>query len=77
MVKTKNWKKIKDRTNEEVWSNGTYRVVSAKGDKSWVVWYEKNKGKIASDESFISNSYIGVVRTKEEARKIALKYMRL
>jgi hypothetical protein len=72
-----NWKLIRSNINEQVWVNKKLglRLISAKGDKDWQVFYEKDIGKIASEESFISDAFIGNNLTKKEALKVAKKYM--
>ena len=80
MAKIKNWDKVKDTNNEQVWVNSkkTFRVVVAKGNSSFTSWLEKNLGRIASDESYIRNAYfeIPVFATREQATNGAIKYMR-
>lgn len=76
MGKIKGWDKISDTSNQEVWSNGSTRVVVAKGKYMWTVWYEKNIGKIGSDQAFIRNAYLGIQPTKDDARKLAVSYMK-
>lgn len=73
-----NWKLIRSNNNEQVWVNKelALRLVSAKGDKDWQVYYEKDIGKIASEESFISDAFVGTNLTKKEAIEVAKKYMR-
>ena len=74
-MKIKNWKKIVTHPQHEVWFNGTYRVVLAKGDKKWNVWRELPKGRIGSDEAHIPNSWIAQYVTRDEGRKVARMYM--
>lgn len=73
------WKKIKETGNEIVWVNEKkiMRVVASKGDKSWSSWYENNVGKVASNESFISNAWIAQGKTKSEAITKAEEFMGL
>lgn len=81
MSKIKNWEKVSDRPEEIVWVNQqrNLRVVAAKGARAWQSWYERNIGKVASDESYIRNAYIteGVYfPNKETAVNMAVNYMR-
>lgn len=73
-----NWKLIKNKPQEKVWANQKLnrRIISAKGDKSWQVFIEKNEGKIASDDSYLPNATISALLSKEDAIKKAKEYMR-
>ena len=76
-MKTSKWIKIKDSQQMIVWKNidRNQRVIVRKGAKTWQTWIEKTKGRIASDESFISNGFIATGATKLKAIKAAKEYM--
>ena len=74
----RSWSKLRESNQEAVWVNPglNRRVVVAKGDKAWQVWKEKNEGRVASDKSFLSNSFLGAQLNRKEATSKAQKFMR-